>query len=131
MAILQTLLILGSLATGTAAFLVLCLASDIKPPIGIAAAFGKGDSIPFYRLVQFAYVILASVLAAGVCDLLARQSLSSHEYRNRLLWIGFLLFSLFLLATDPRFNIYTHTLHNDGLALLFSVFAFWLIAKTF
>ncbi|MGH7766847.1 MAG: hypothetical protein ACREQP_05285, partial [Candidatus Binatia bacterium] len=35
----------------------------------------------------------------------------------------------FLLATEPRFNEFNHSLHNDGLALLLSVSAFWLIVK--
>jgi hypothetical protein len=95
----------------------------------IASVFGKGDSIPFFRAVQFSYVILASIVATGLCDLLARKFLSRSEYRHRLLWIAAWLPLFLLLATEPRFNEYTHSLHNDGLALLVSVCAFWLIVK--
>ena len=95
----------------------------------LAALFGKGDSIPFFRVVQFSYVVLACVVAASLCDLLARKFLTGTEYRHRPLWIAAWLSCLFLLATEPRFNEYTHSLHNDGLALLLSVCAFWLMVK--
>lgn len=95
----------------------------------ISAAFGHGDSIPFYRVVQFSYVVLACVVATSVCDLLARALLSDDEYRNRFLWAPVWFLFLFLLATDRRFNLYTHSLHNDGLALLVSASAYWLIAR--
>lgn len=95
----------------------------------ISSAFGNGDSIPFYRAVQISYVILAAIVATSLCDLLAGKFLSAAEYRHRPLWIAAWLPFFFLLATEPRFNEYTHSLHNDGLALLVSVSAFWLIVK--
>lgn len=95
----------------------------------ISAAFGHGDSIPFYRAVQFCYVILAAVVATVICDLLARRALSEIEYRHRPLWITAWFTFFFLLSTDARFNLYTHSLHNDGLALLVSISAYWLIVR--
>src|SRR5262245_12949737 len=95
----------------------------------ISAAFGHGDSIPFYREVQFSYVLLACVIGTSVCHLLARALLSDGEYNNRILWTPVWFLFLFLLATDKRFNLYTHSLHNDGLALLVSASAYWLIVK--
>lgn len=95
----------------------------------ISAAFGNGESIPFFRAVQFSYVILASIVATSLCDLLACKFLSATEYRHRPLWIVAWLPFFLLLATEPRFNEYTHSLHNDGLALLVSVSAFWLMVR--
>ena len=95
----------------------------------ISAALGHPDSIPFFRQTQFGYVLLACVIATSVCDLLARALLSEREYRNRLLWPLVWFLFIFLLATDRRFNLYTHSLHNDGLALLVSVTAYWSIVK--
>ena len=95
----------------------------------ISAAFGHGASIPFYRATQFSYVLLACVMATSVCDLLARALLSEEERKSRFLWAPVWFLFLFLLATDRRFNLYTHSLHNDGLALLVSVSAYWLIVK--
>ena len=95
----------------------------------ISTTFGYGNSIPFYRSVQFSYVIVATFVATSLSDLLARKFLTAIEYRHRPLWIAAWLPLFFLLATDPRFNEYTHSLHNDGLALLLSVTAFWLMVK--
>ena len=95
----------------------------------VSLALGNGDSIPFYRGIQFSYVILAAIVATSLCDLLARKFLTGDEYRHRPLWIAAWLPLFFLFVTEPRFNEYTHSLHNDGLALLFSVSAFWLIVK--
>ncbi|MGH7766715.1 MAG: hypothetical protein ACREQP_04615, partial [Candidatus Binatia bacterium] len=47
----------------------------------VSSAFGNGDSIPFYRAVQFSYVILAAVVATSLCDLLAQKFLSAAAYR--------------------------------------------------
>jgi hypothetical protein len=95
----------------------------------ISLGFGNGDSIPFYRAVQFSYVILACIVATSLSDLLARKFLSAVEYRHRLLWMAVWLPMFFLFATEPRVNKYTHSLHNDGLALLLGISAFWLIIK--
>ncbi len=95
----------------------------------VSAALGQATSIPFYRLVQFSYVVIASVAATSVCDLLAQRVLSADEYRHRSIWRWVWFALTFLLVTDARFNHYTQSLHNDGLALLFSVFCYWLIVK--
>lgn len=95
----------------------------------ISSTLGSSDSIPFFRIVQFSYVALAAVVATSVSDLLARKFLSSVEYRHRSLWITAWLPVFFLLVTEPRFNEFTHSLHNDGLALLLAICAFWLIVK--
>lgn len=95
----------------------------------ISTALGQGDSIPFFRMVQFSFVVLAAVMAASLTDLLAHRGLSNGEYRNRPLWIVVWFLFLFLLTTDPQFNLYTQSLHNDGLALLITITGFWLIVK--
>jgi hypothetical protein len=95
----------------------------------VSAALGYPESIPVYRAVQFSFVVLAAVIATSICDLLARQLLSPAEYRQRALWIAVWLPWLFLVSIDPRFNPYNHSLHNDGLALLFSMAAFWMMAR--
>jgi hypothetical protein len=95
----------------------------------IATAFGAGDSIPALRTVQFSFIVLAAIVATSFSDLLARLTLSTDIYRNRPLWILGWLPILFLVAVEPRFNLYNHSLHNDGLALLISTCAFWLMAR--
>ena len=61
--------------------------------------------------------------------MLARQLLSKDEYKHRALWLLVWLPIFFLVSFDPNFNLFNHTLHNDGLALLVSISAFWLIVR--
>ena len=96
---------------------------------GIAKLLGHPTSIPVYRTVQFGYVLLAATVAAAACHQLARGLLREDEYRHRPVWIGIFLSVMVLLVTEPSFNPYTHTLHNDGLALLVSMCGFYLIAR--
>lgn len=95
----------------------------------IATLFGQGDSIPFLRMVQFSYVVLASVVAMCITDVLARLMLPATAYRHRGLWLTFGVLFALLAATDSRFNPYVHSLHNDGLALLLSACAYWTMAR--
>jgi hypothetical protein len=95
----------------------------------VSAAFGASDSIPALRMAQFSFVIFAAIVATSFSDLLARLMLPAGVYRNRPLWMLAWLPFLFLVAVEPHFNLYNHSLHNDGLALLVSMCAFWLIAR--
>jgi hypothetical protein len=95
----------------------------------IASIVGRVESIPFLRAIQFSYVLLAVVVATSACDLVARRFLSSDEYRYRALWLTAWAPLCFLVSVDLRFNHNTQSLHNDGLALLVGVTAFWLIVR--
>lgn len=95
----------------------------------IARLLGYATSIPAFRMVQFGYVVLAAIVATATCHQLARGFLRPDEYRHRPLWIGVWLAVLLLLVNEPSFNPYTHSLHNDGLALLVSMCGFFLIAR--
>src|SRR5690606_28046832 len=94
---------------------------------GIARLLGHPTSIPAYRTIQFGYVILAALVAAGTCHQLARGFLRPDEYRHRPLWNAVWFGVLLLLVSEPSFNPYTHSMHNDGLALLVSMCGFFLI----
>jgi hypothetical protein len=94
----------------------------------LASALGGGDSIPFMRVVLFSYSVAAALIGVAVCDRLARHFLAG-EYRHRALWLGIWAALLFLFATEPQFNTYSIALHNDGLALLVSLLAYWLIVR--
>lgn len=96
---------------------------------GIASLVGDPTSIALLRSVQFAYVIVAALVGAATCHQLALGRLRPDEYRYRPLWIGVFGATMLLLVSEPRFNLYTHALHNDGLALLVSMTGFWLVAR--
>ena len=95
----------------------------------ISSVFQKSDSIPFLRLIQFSFVFLAALTATWVAHLLGRKILTEDERRPWGLWLGSWLFFFFLLSFEPKFNIYNHSLHNDGLALLITLTAYGLILK--
>lgn len=95
----------------------------------IARLFGHPTSIPAFRIVQFSYVMLAALVGAATCHQIARGVLRPEEYRHRPLWIAIWAAVMVLLVTEPVFNLYTHALHNDGLALLVSMCGFFLIAR--
>lgn len=95
---------------------------------GIARLLGRGDSIPTLRWVQFSYVLAACGVGVGICHTLARRVLG-HRFRHRAAWWTVWGATLLLVAIDPRFNGYNHSLHNDGLGLLVSALAFWTMAS--
>lgn len=94
----------------------------------VARALGRGDSVPWLRYVQFSYVVAAAAAATAATDCLARKFAPPSRLAPRPLWWSLWLPALFLLCTEPRFNLYTHSLHNDGLALLVSMLAAWMLA---
>jgi len=95
----------------------------------IGRGLGSADSITLLRKVQFAYVLLSAVIATAACDALARGLLKGEEYTRRPVWLGIWFGVLMLVATEPRFNAYTQSLNSDGLALLISMIAFWLMVR--
>lgn len=95
----------------------------------LARLIGDPTSIPLLRHVQFGYVMLAALVGAATCHQLARGLLPREQYRHRPLWVAIFAGVMVLLVTEPRFNLYVHSLHNDGLALLVSMTGFFLVAR--
>ena len=93
----------------------------------IARLFGGGDSIPFLRSVQFGYVVLAAMVATSALGMLTRILSAAPGLGPMWRWAAAPF--LFLVATDPRFNLYVPSLHNDGLALLVSISCYWLMLR--
>jgi hypothetical protein len=91
--------------------------------------FGGGNSIALLRKVQFSYVVMATFVATAAFDRLARGLLTVEEYALRPMWIAISFAVLLMVATEPRFNGYTPSLNSDGLALLISMMAFWLMVQ--
>lgn len=94
----------------------------------IASLLGDGTSIPLLRCVQFSYVLGAVVVAtAAMRSILRASGPAAHSP----MWPWSILAAAFLVlvATDGRFNLYTHALHNDGLVLLLSACGLWLLVE--
>jgi len=94
----------------------------------IASVIGKGDSIPVYRAIQIGFALLAAVVAF----LSLRRVLVMTGARltgKAGLWGSVLLAFLFLMATNLTTNQFVQFLHNDSLALLITMVAYWLLLK--
>jgi len=95
----------------------------------LAWLFGRPTSLPFYRLLQQCYLVLAAIFAASATWHLVQLAMPERFPRVSRLWIVFFGLASFLFATlssTTQFNVY---LHNDPLALLVSTLAFWLMMK--
>lgn len=94
----------------------------------IANLIGDGTSIPLLRCVQFSYVLGAVAVATAALRSILRASGSESRARDWS-WSALAAAFLVLVATDGRFNLYTHALHNDGLVLLLSACGLWLLVE--
>lgn len=94
----------------------------------IARPLGLDDSIPFLRLVQVGFLVLASVAAFAACRDLVRDA-AARTAGVSSLW-GFVWLPVLLLATmNPFTNTYAVGMHNDALACLVSVLGFLLLVR--
>jgi hypothetical protein len=92
---------------------------------GLGALAGFRDSIVVWRVVQYTYVVSAALVGAAAVMELGRQ-LGSKVASG---WLAIAAAILILVSGDPRFILYTHILHNDGLSLLVHLSAFWTLAR--
>lgn len=95
----------------------------------ISWLMGNASSIPLWRIIQLGYVLLAAIVAVFCCRRLVDMSMPARWFRDRFLWCALWLSIFFLMASNSLTNAYVHTLHNDALALLASVVAYWLLLK--
>jgi hypothetical protein len=95
----------------------------------LAWLLGNATSIPIYRLIQVGYTLLAAVVATMCSYKLVEISLSGQQLRDRRLWGMVWLPLLFLMASNSLTNPFVHNLHNDALAQLISVIAYWLLLR--
>lgn len=104
----------------------------------LASLAGQSTSLPAFRVVQLVYTVGAVVFAVRCCALLVEMSAtpgdedatSSTTSITSSPAYGATLFStLFLVATNSLTNPFIHNLHNDALAQLVSVFAYYLLLQ--
>jgi hypothetical protein len=95
----------------------------------IASLLGKGTSIPAWRVIQLGYILLSSIIAVLCCCTVIEMSMPKQLFQRRRLWYMVWLPIFFLISSNSITNDYVHFLHNDALALLISVVAYWLLLK--
>jgi hypothetical protein len=92
----------------------------------LASLWGAADSVAGLRITNFVYVLAAVLLAWSAAKRIAASAGRALPDAH---WTGFALAALFMAATEPSFNRYVHSLHNDSLALLVSACGFWLLSR--
>src|SRR3990167_2826197 len=90
----------------------------------ISWIIGKETSIVTWRVIQLCYVSCAALIATICCHILFKQAYPSQRKPFSKTWLAFTFFTLFLAATAPRTNKFSHCLHADALALLISMLCF-------
>ncbi len=96
---------------------------------GIAALFGHPTSVPVLRAIQLGYTVLAAVIGALAVRRVLQSSAPNLGLRNPRLWAAIWVPALFLVATNSITNPFIVNLHNDALAQLITVTAFWLLLE--
>jgi hypothetical protein len=108
--------------------------SYIYPPgaqfvtYALANAIGQSSSVPALRAFQLLYTMLAAVFAA-LCALRILELANIQIGERAAGWGIGILPLLFLVATNSITNPFTHYLHNDALAQLLHLIAFWILLK--
>ncbi len=95
----------------------------------LAWLFHRPTSIPFFRLLQQVYLVIAALFAAAATRDLLRLVEPQRFSRVPREWLMFFVLVFFLLATNPQTDTFNVYLHNDPLALLASTATFWLLMR--
>lgn len=96
----------------------------------IAWLVGQPLSIPTYRAAQVFYTLLAAIVAFLTCRrLVGLVSEDDAVMPRSILWTVASFSVLFLIAVNSITNPFSHLLHNDALAQLVIITAFWLLLE--
>jgi hypothetical protein len=93
----------------------------------LAALAGQPDSVAAYRVVQVLFTAGSAFVAILCCRRII--SMAAPQIRIEPLWLALWAPALFLIATNPVTNGYTHNLHNDALSQLVTLAAFYLLLR--
>jgi hypothetical protein len=95
----------------------------------LSALAGHPASVVAYRLIQIAFTVGAALLATACVRELLRMTSPPGTERHDAPWLALSVPVLFLAATNSLTNAYVQNLHNDSLAQLVCVIAFWLLLR--
>ncbi|HEX6125581.1 MAG TPA: hypothetical protein VFZ23_09450 [Pyrinomonadaceae bacterium] len=96
----------------------------------LAKIAGAATSLPLYRAIQLLFVAGAAVFAFLCCRRLVQLAAPENaQLPDSRIWGLVWLPILFLAATNSLTNPFVHLLHNDALALLLSIFGYWLLVE--
>ena len=96
----------------------------------LAWAAGRPLSIPAFRVIQLGYTLLAAIVAFLCCRRLVLLTNSSAKRIAVSPFFSAASFCLlFLIAANSITNPFSHLLHNDALAQLVTITAFWVLLE--
>ena len=90
---------------------------------------GNGTSIPFYRMIQVVYTLLAAGISMFCCRKLVDIGFPRGQSGDSKLWVFAWLPLFFLIGTNSLTNPFAHNLHDDALAQLVTAGAYWLLLE--
>jgi hypothetical protein len=91
---------------------------------------GNSTSVAAYRVIQVGYILVTAIVGFLCCRRLLDIVLPTRdEQKASKIWSVIWLTGLFLIASNGLTNPFTHLLHNDSLAQLVTVTAFWLLLE--
>ncbi len=93
----------------------------------LAALSGNATSIPVYRAIQVGYTLLAAIVAALCVRKVLELSGTTRRLGDLQFWSAAWVPVLFLIASNSLTNPFVHNLHDDALAQLFTVVAYYLL----
>ncbi len=95
----------------------------------LARVFHHPASIVAYRIIQQAFLVLASGFLAAATWQLVRLAVPGRTPRVSKMWMFVLLPACFLFATNRTTNAFSLYLHVDALGILVTALGFWLLVK--
>ena len=90
---------------------------------------GHPLSVPAYRLTQVFYTVITTIVAFSCWRRLVGIVDADAAKMDSRLWSIVSFSVLFLIATNSVTNPFSHLLHNDSLAQLFTVTMFWMVLE--
>jgi hypothetical protein len=93
----------------------------------LAWVAGRAGSIPAYRIIQLCYTALAAFMATLCCRRILRLARPASRAGQGWLWPILWYAACFLMATNSITNGFVHNLHNDALAQLATLTAYYLL----
>jgi hypothetical protein len=96
----------------------------------LASLTGQGVSLTALRAIQVVYTISASIVAFLCCRRLVVLAAGHEKARSLSPYLSIVcVIGLFLVATNAITDPFTAFLHNDALAQLVTITAYWLLLK--
>lgn len=93
----------------------------------LANLSSKAGSLAAYRVIQVSYTVLAAFVASLCCRRILRMTWPQITFWRGWFWSGFSFSSFLLIATNSITNRFAHNLHDDALAQLATVSAFYFL----